>query len=313
MCVRLKDRLSRAATALGIVLALWCAAPESAVAWANGPQFGEGFGTHDWVLYQANQSARQAGYDWVDWPTAQSATDDPDMVIRDFYYHAYDRTGVPYGDSPARVAELYRQAVDELRGGDRLAASRTLGLLSHYLSDTANPLHTDQSPAESKIHSRYEDALDDRTGSPSDEAALLKPHTAVPTRDAAALTVQLASEANSDYIALVSGFSAGGNTPEVEQISARALSAAVGAVADTIAGISVDAGRERGAAGAPEADAGQAAARSASVADEGRGAGSPLLATELLPGALWCVVGVVLGLALVAVLAAVVLLRKRRG
>ena len=80
-------RFARLAAVSALALALLGVLPASAWAWANGPQYGEGFGTHDWVLYHANQSARQAGYDWVDWRTAQSATDDPDMVLRDFYHH----------------------------------------------------------------------------------------------------------------------------------------------------------------------------------------------------------------------------------
>jgi hypothetical protein len=267
-------------------LAVLCAFPALALGWANGPQYGEGFGTHDWVLYHANQSARQQGYNWVDWPTAQSATDDPDMVLRDFYYHVYDRTGDPYGDSPKRVAALYRQAVSELRGGDRIAASRSLGLLSHYLSDTANPLHTDQSPGETKMHSRYEDALDDQTGSPEADAALLEPHVSMPARDPAALTVQLATDAHANYDALVSGYNASGNSPEVRAITARSLNAAVGGVADTIAGIGVDAGEERGA-------------------------GSSAPTTALLPSAIWCVAGMALGLLLVCVLVVVLLVRTR--
>ena len=228
-------------------LALACAVPAPALGWANGPQYGEGFGTHDWILYHANQSAAEAGYDWVDWPTAQSATDDPDMVLRDYYHHVYDTTGDTYGDAPDRVDELYDQAVAELRAGDRIAASRTLGLLSHYLSDVANPLHTDQTPAEKPVHSRYEDAVDNQLESPSDGAAILAPHTAEPTADARALAVRLAATAHADYEGLVAGYAAAGNSPAVQAITARSLNAGVGAVADAIAGIGSDAGAERGA------------------------------------------------------------------
>ena len=243
----MRARFARLAAAFGIGLALLCAFPVFAMGWANGPQYGEGFGTHDWILYHANQSAVQQGYDWVDWPTAQSACDDPDMVLRDFYHHVYDRTGDPYGDSPVRVATLYRQAVSELRGGDRIAASRTLGLLSHYLSDTANPLHTDQTPAETGVHSSYEDALDDLTVSPGADSGLLTAHTVTPTKDAEALTVKLAADAHTDYAALVAGYAAAGNSPAVQAITARSLNAAVGGLADVVAGIAVDAGAPRGA------------------------------------------------------------------
>jgi hypothetical protein len=291
--VRLRAHFSRVVVVVSIALSLLCTFPTFALAWANGPQYGEGFGTHDWILYHANQSARQQGYDWVDWPTAQSATDDPDMVLRDFYYHVYDRTGDPYGDSPKRVSELYSQAVGELRSGDRTGASRTLGLLSHYLSDTANPLHTDQTPAETSMHSRYEDALDEQTGSPEADLSLLIPHTASPTRDVAALTRKIAASAHGDYFELVGGYNAAGNSPQVEAITARSLNLAVAGVADTIAGISVDAGAVR-------------------AADAERGAGSPQPKAAMLPTTAWCVVGMALGLVLTGVLAAVVLLRRRK-
>ena len=290
----MRGRFSRGAVVLGLGLTLLCAFPASALAWANGPQYGQGFGTHDWVLYHANQSAKLAGYDWVDWPTAQAACDDPDMVLRDSYYHVYARTGIPYGDSPARVVELYRQAVGELQGGDRIAASRTLGMLSHYLSDTANPLHTDQTVVEKGMHSRYEDAVDDFTSSPSAGAGLLSPHTATPTGDPKALTVTLADKAHPDYDALVSGYSIAGNSPAVQEITARSLNAAVAGIADAIAGIGVDAGAPRGEAGE-------------------RGAGSSLTdaGAEPLPFAVWCLVGMSIGLLLVGVSAVVIAVRRR--
>jgi hypothetical protein len=302
--VPLRARLAHATIAIGLSLSLTCSLPASALAWANGPQYGEGFGTHDWVLYHANQNAVRAGYNWVDWPTAQSASDDPDMVVRDFYYHVYDRTGDPYGDSPVRVAALYGQAVGELSSGDRIAASRSLGLLSHYLSDTTNPLHTDQTPAEKNMHSRYEDALDDQTASPGADAALLSPHTAAPSGDAAALTRRLASDAHADYAALVSRYLAQGNSPQVQAITARSLNAAVGGVADTIAGISADAGELRGA-GSPGVGPG------AGSPGGKRGAGSLSGETNLLPGDAWCAVEVVLGVLVVAVLAIGALWRMR--
>jgi hypothetical protein len=219
------------------------------------------------------------------------------MVLRDFYHHVYDRTGEPYGDAPTRVDALYRQAVAELRGGDRIAASRTLGLLSHYLSDVSNPLHTDQTPAETTMHSRYEDAVDNATSSPDESASLLGPHAATPTADAGALAEQIAGTAHGDYDALVSGFNAEGNSAQVQEITRRSLNAGVGGVADAIAGISADAGEERGAVGE-------------------RGAGSPTqppVSAGLLPGAVWCVVGMALGALLIVVLIAVLLWRRRAG
>ena len=145
------------------------------------------------------------------------------------------------------------------------------------------------------MHSRYEDALDDLTTSPDADAGLLIAHTVVPTNDAEALTVKLATDAHRDYSALVAGYAAAGNSPAVQAITARSLNAAVGGLADVIAGIAVDAGAPRGAA-------------------EERGAGSPVAGAATVPVAAWCIAGVVLGAVFFAAVAVIVLLRRaRRG
>lgn len=311
--MRLTVRVVRSAAALGIALALSCAIPAAALGWANGPQYGEGFGTHDWILYHANRSAVNAGYDWVDWPTAQSATDDPDMVLRDYYHHVYDITGDAYGDAPDRIQELYDQAVAELRRGDRIAASRTLGLLSHYLSDVANPLHTDQTPAEKTMHSRYEDAVDNQLESPADGASIPLPHTAEPTADVRELAVGLAASSHADYDSLVAGYVAEGNSPLVQEITSRSLNEGIGAVADAIAGIQSDAGHERGAGQGSAAAAPDPAATPGPVEAADPAASPRVAARQVLPGALWCAAGMALGLVLMGLAVLLVMVARRRS
>jgi len=305
--MRLTLGLPRAAVGVAIALAVLggaCGAlPSSALAWANGPQYGEGFGTHDWILFQANEDAVAAGYDWVDWKTAQFACDDPDMVLRDFYHHVYDTAGDTYGDAPDRIGELYPQAVGELRRGDRIAASRTVGLLSHYLSDVANPLHTDQTPAEKDMHSRYEDAVDDQLESPADGAAILSARTLTPTGDARGLAAQTAAGAHADYEALVAEYVASGNSAQVQAISSRSLNAGVGAVTDVIAGVSIDAGVKRGAV---------KGGSSAGAAAAGAGTTAPDKAKPSWPLSVWCCLGIGVGLVAMALVALVLTLRRRR-
>ncbi|MEI8083460.1 MAG: hypothetical protein WCI74_16610, partial [Actinomycetes bacterium] len=150
-----------------------------------------------------------------------------------------------------------------------------------------------QTPAETGVHSRYEDALDDLTTSPDADAGILTAHAVVPTKDAEALTVKLATDAHADYAALVAGYAAAGNSPAVQPITARSLNAAVGGLADVIAGIAVDAGAPRGAV-------------------EERGAGSPAQGAATVPGVVWCIAGMVLGAVFFAALAVIVLMRRRR-
>jgi len=74
------------------------AAAPSVFGWENGPDCGRGLGTHDWVLTEA---MRRAGNPkWLQASVALTASDDPDTIRRDFYYHAYDVWGARYGDSP---------------------------------------------------------------------------------------------------------------------------------------------------------------------------------------------------------------------
>ena len=119
-------------------------APAQAFAWGNGrSRSGNGFGTHDWVLTEANRMAATQGATWVNGSVALRVTDDPDTILRDTRDHVYDRWGRASGHADRKVATYYRRAVSSLAAGDVDAASRALGLLSHYYADVNNPLNTD--------------------------------------------------------------------------------------------------------------------------------------------------------------------------
>ena len=280
-------------------LAGWPAVP--ALGWSNGPDHGNGFGTHDGVLYQADREAAAQGYDWLEFSVAQPVTDDPDTVYHDFVNHVYQVVGRPYGSSPTKVASLFSEAVDELRRGDRPAASRTFGLLSHYYSDTCQPLHTEQTTAEKKVHAPYESAVDRSLRSPADGAQFLQPHKVVPVTAARASTIAAAETANRDYSALVAEYSARRFDPVVEQITARSLDHAVSGLADLIAGASVAAGvaraptsvsraRSRGSR-APGADASPAANGSAVDASAGEASSMATTTSTVSGGAVAAVLG----------------------
>lgn len=234
-----RSRRRIAACALILILS-W---PAVAFAWANGPAGGSGYGTHDWVLDQAiTLSARHGGASWVDRDVALAATDDPDTALHDFYHHVYDTTGKTYGDAPVRIEALFLQAVGELKSGDRRSASASLGLLSHYYADICNPMHTDQTPAEERVHSRYEDAVDDDTSLPGMNAAWITALEERPSSEEGVRAAAAAAEVNSAYAELVREFASRGRDTVVDRITREALNRAVNDVAAVIDDISREAG-----------------------------------------------------------------------
>jgi hypothetical protein len=55
-----------------------------------------------------------------------------------------------------------RRTRRRLEAGRERAASRALGIMSHFVADVVNPMHTDQSNKEEDIHSPYESDVDER-------------------------------------------------------------------------------------------------------------------------------------------------------
>lgn len=216
------------------------AAQAPAFGWSNGPSYGAGFGTHDWVMYKAIEIAGSRDATWVNIEIALAATDDPDMVLRDTYYHVYDVWGSPYGNSPAKVAECYAGAVASLKAGDWATASHLVGLLSHYYSDTCNPLHTDQTPEEDSMHSSYESAVDDTTTSTGSLPGWVVDDGHSHVTDVAAQTRNAAAFAHGNYSALVSGYRAGG-LGGVQSITRTHLNQAANDIGDIIKSIQEDA------------------------------------------------------------------------
>jgi hypothetical protein len=109
--------------------------PATAAAWSNGGDWGNGYGTHDWLLQEANRLAAKKNAGWVNLKVALPATDNPDTVLHDFSYHVYDRWGDAYGNAPAKVAYWYGRALAARKAGNWRAASSYVGLMSHYYAD----------------------------------------------------------------------------------------------------------------------------------------------------------------------------------
>ena len=318
------------ATTMLLATVAGLAVPSRAWAWANGPDHGNGYGTHDWILDEGLTIAQtRGGGGWADRATALAATDDPDTQVHDFVNHVYQTTGHVYGSAPRRVQALFDQAVSQLRAGDRAGASVTTGLLAHYYGDVCNPLHTDQTAAEEKIHSRYETRVTRDTAQPRQNAGWVVPAPETQTSDEYARTVAAAAHAHASYAELVADYGANGYGARVRAITAESLSSAangVAAIADDIGrqagvqavvantpnrGVTVTEAaaasaspRGRPATGTPSAleaaqDASAAAAASSTTAAVGAGA-----------GVVW---GLALLLAVVVGVALVVLARSRKS
>jgi hypothetical protein len=225
--------------ALGaVLLAGLLAMPSPALAWSNGRRGPDTYGTHDRVFDLAIDIAGRHAR-WVCRRAALRATDDPDVRAgidhaSGVWWHVYDRWGPSrYGNAPEAVAVWLRKARARLRDGNRCGASRALGIMSHMLADVAQPMHTDQTRLEERVHADYESAVDARCatraacrfGARSDGRDPAKPY---------GRTVAVARRAHEDYATLVRRFARHGYDPVVHRITRRRLARAANALADLI-------------------------------------------------------------------------------
>ncbi|MDP9068027.1 MAG: hypothetical protein M3N53_06740 [Actinomycetota bacterium] len=157
----------RIAVALLLTSALLTGVAPSAAGWSNGRAGPDSFGTHDWIL---DRAARAVASDlpWLRLRVALRATDDPDT--RDgidhasgSWWHVWDEWGSTYGGAPEAAKVWFARAARRHEAGRDRAASRAVGILAHIVGDVANPMHTDQTDTEERIHSSYEVAVDSRS------------------------------------------------------------------------------------------------------------------------------------------------------
>ena len=217
-------------------------APAQAFAWGNGTsRSGNGFGTHDWVLTEANRMAATQGATWVNASVALPVTDDPDTRFRDTKDHVYDRWGKANGSAHKKVAAYYAKAVSALAAGDIDSASRALGLLSHYFADANNPLNTDNIAAERRMHARYDAAVDERLNAIGKNRGWVAYDGYNHVGSASALTVSSARSAHGSYKTLVAQYNRRGYNRTVRIISTRSINRATNGLADIIVSIQEDA------------------------------------------------------------------------
>ena len=212
--------------------------------WANGSDGGDGYGTHDWVIHEANRLSVLQGCEWANMASRSRPATIRTPSLADVVHHVYDVWGPStYGDAPARIALLYQEAVRKLRAGDAAGASRSAGLLSHYYADICNPLHTDQATGEDAIHASYEDDVEALTDAVGENRAWLVFDGYQPVWDAAYKAARAAEKAHADYALLLQQYAAHGHDDAVDVITRRALNLAVNGLADIL--ISIGRGRVR--------------------------------------------------------------------
>jgi hypothetical protein len=227
------------ATAIVVGLLVMLASPPPARAWLNGlPQKPNSFGTHDWVLFKAVKAVGAKGR-WINLKTALRATDDPDSIrdipfASDHRWHNWGRYRGTNGRAPKAVRIWYRRTVTNLEQGRQRKASRKLGIMSHLLSDIAQPMHTAESKKENDQHLRYEGKVDARCeGSPSDCIYRFRYDGADRARPFKR-TLREVRQARPFYSNLISEVAEHGYNAEIHRITRRQLNRAANAIADLI-------------------------------------------------------------------------------
>jgi hypothetical protein len=155
--------------------------------------------------------------------------------------HVFHNEGL-YGGVPQRVADLYYQACESYAAGNRVEASRLLGLLAHYHADILNPFHAADGAVSWRAHHLpYEHAVSLETNRPGENAAWVTPAARVPLVDVRARTVAAARFSRGKLTAL--GTAVDPMTeidvgqPTVNSVTRQMLSRAVNDLADIVSGI----------------------------------------------------------------------------
>lgn len=232
--------------ALLVTAAVLSLAP-AALAWRQNRASGtDHLTTQQWILVKAAELAAAEGVTWVDLSAALPVVDDPDTRLHDVRYHVYDRWGRPYGRAQVRTPLYFEFMRTALQRGDTAAASRFLGLLSHYYSDVCNPLHTDASRRERpRVHRRFERPVAGLLASSQPNRVQRKVAHAQARDvgdDIAAFTVLSARDAHRDYRRVVKAVRRHGFGRAAARLAGVAVNRAVEGVAGMIIAAAADGG-----------------------------------------------------------------------
>ncbi|HZJ50434.1 MAG TPA: hypothetical protein VFF07_06175 [Actinomycetota bacterium] len=166
---------------------------------------------------------------------AIGVADDPDTqngieYASSPWWHVYDVHGQRYGNAPEAIKFWFKKAAKQLAGKHKTKASRSLGKLAHLLGDLANPMHTDSTSRENRVHSSYERAVDKRSGKGDGIYHFFYDgrHPGKPGSKAK----HVAAASHRSYRGLVRTYDRKGYSPFVHKITKRQLNRAANAVAD---------------------------------------------------------------------------------
>ena len=232
-------RGTRAVLAFAISIGVATAA-SPALAWSNGVDGPDTYGTHDWILDHA-LDALDARADWVCRRAALRATDDPDTEdgidhASGTWWHVWDEWGETWGGAPEATLVWFKRTQRRLDAGRECSASQAVGIMSHFIADVAQPMHTDGSlDAEDRVHGPYESAVDSRSEASDDEYAF--EFDGVDRARSRSRTVRVARQAHRFYDVLVETYDEHGYNQRVARITQRQLERAANALADLIASL----------------------------------------------------------------------------
>lgn len=165
---------------------------------------------------------------------------DPDTMIKDFANHAYHTDG-SHPDGLYRIVALYTKAVELIRSKESPEKiAYLLGLLSHYVADLNQPLHTagkSRDPNESEYHSKYERDLN-----PHLKNLQLPQINYTPVESPEQRIIAMTNEANRYYDEIGSAYRGGNGLPQVLTISEQQINASIQNIVDFWLGAYKEAG-----------------------------------------------------------------------
>lgn len=219
-------------TVAGLVAACLMAIPAPAFAWSNGVDGPNSYGTHDWILDKALEAVGDQA-PWVHRRLALWSTDDPDTRngidhASGTWWHVYDRWGDEWGGADEAASVWFQRLKRRVANGRERRASKALGYLAHFIGDVAQPMHTDSSAREDRVHSSYESAVDRRV------ADYIFSYDGRDAARAGPKTRALAGRSHLYYWDLVRAYDAHSYNDRVHRITKRQLNHAANALADLI-------------------------------------------------------------------------------
>jgi len=168
---------------------------------------------------------------------AYRATDDPDSYKADLTWHHFKESGAARG-APYAVSLYYEKAVAAYKAGDYAAASKYLGVLSHYYSDACQPFHTTRNATNyAKLHVEYEYDVDDYQHKLGNVTSWVTPRAYQPVTNIRSKTIAAAKFARSRYPSLLKTYKASHNisrTGTPRRITKEVQSRAANDLADII-------------------------------------------------------------------------------